>query len=175
MFHSLNLFIKTYASLSSLVEYLFLPCSLLYGQTQPLWRSCKTVCLNYGFIVSLAHFCCWRHIEPVKVNYCNMFIFCQPFRRAVALAVSSHTVLTQATSAKITRPHIFIPVSRSLQFLTASRRVYPTSRTTTPWHSPLHSEQSQLCMRTKIQPRLGICVGESWVMIMLWIWVKTPK
>lgn len=42
-----------------------------------------TECLNYGLIVSLAGFCCWHHIGPVKVNYWNMFICCQPLPQAV--------------------------------------------------------------------------------------------
>lgn len=42
-----------------------------------------TECLNYGLIVSLAGFCCWHHIGPVKVNYWNMFICCQPLLQAV--------------------------------------------------------------------------------------------
>lgn len=39
--------------------------------------------LNYGLIVSLAGFCCCHHIGPVKVNYWNMFICCQPLLQAV--------------------------------------------------------------------------------------------
>lgn len=42
-----------------------------------------TECLNYGLIVSLAGFCCCHHIGPVKVNYWNMFICCQPLPQAV--------------------------------------------------------------------------------------------
>lgn len=43
-----------------------------------------TECLNYRLIVSLAGFCCCHHIGPVKVNYWNMFICCQPLPQAVS-------------------------------------------------------------------------------------------
>jgi len=54
-------------------------CSL----TEFVCECTVTECLNYGLIVSLAGFCCWHHIGPVKVNYWNMYICCQPLQQAV--------------------------------------------------------------------------------------------
>lgn len=67
------------------------PCTHMYQSlqhTQTIFSEyvCEvgvTECLNYGLIVSLAGFCCCHHIGPVKVNYWNMFICCQPLPQAV--------------------------------------------------------------------------------------------
>ena len=56
-----------------------------------------TECLNYGLIVSLAGFCCWHHIGPVKVNYWNMFICCQPLLQAVTCMETQTNTLTLFT------------------------------------------------------------------------------
>ena len=62
-----------------------------------------TECLNYGLIVSLAGFCCCHHIGPVKVNYWNMFICCQPLPQAVTCMetqTNTHTDVVHSNNSQ---------------------------------------------------------------------------
>lgn len=80
-----------------------------------------TECLNYGLIVSLAGFCCWHHIGPVKVNYWNMFICCQPLQQAVT-CMETQTNTHGPCSLKQFTGHLLshkpLPLSSEIFFLT---------------------------------------------------------
>lgn len=78
-----------------------------------------TECLNYGLIVSLAGFCCCHHIGPVKVNYWNMFICCQPLPQAVT-CMETQTNTHRRCSLKQLTGHLVSLNSYLSSFVSAS-------------------------------------------------------
>lgn len=106
-----------------------------------VWVCGVTECLNYGLIVSLAGFCCCHHIGPVKVNYWNMFICCQPPPQAVTCMETQTNTHRRCSLKQFTghlvslKPSAF---SSALLFLlqhTLYSSQSATWKTNTPWSS----------------------------------------
>lgn len=101
-----------------------------------------TECLNYGLIVSLAGFCCWHHIGPVKVNYWNMFICCQPLPQAVT-CMETQTNTRRSCSLKQFTGHL------------VSLNVFLSSFVSASTHFVQHST-SQPVMQTLQDPAVSL-------------------
>lgn len=118
------------------------PCSLSvcvceYGVTE---------CLNYGLIVSLAGFCCWHHIGPVKVNYWNMFICCQPLPQAVTC---------METQDKHTQKPFTQTIHRAPRVLQALKR-FPQLLLFLLHHTLYTTQVSQPVMQTLDDPAVSL-------------------
>lgn len=98
---------------------------------------CVTEWLNYGLIVSLAGFCCWHHIGPVKVNYWNMFICCQPLPQAVTCTETQTNTHAGAAHSNNLQGSLCPSGRRRLPRLTLSRPRSATCVTLQPPPEPM--------------------------------------